>query len=82
MIDKNSIVMKFMKIFQTYVSRLNKWWIRLSSSKSNKFIKESGFIDQKICNVYKNKDSNNVSFTISSLMFENMKEDCEIKNFS
>lgn len=82
MVDKDPNVVKPMKALQAYVLRLSKSWTRLPSPESDRIIEETGFIiGRKACNVYKDGDPNRVGFTISSLMFEGMKEGCEVKGF-
>ena len=46
-----------------------------------RIIEKNDFIDRKACDMYKNEDSSSVDFIMSSLLFEIMKEDCEVKDF-
>ena len=82
MVDKDPNVVKSMKLLQAFVLRLSKWYTRLPPPESDRFIEEHGLIGQKACNVYKDGKPNSVGFTISSLMFEDMKNGCEVKGFS
>ena len=70
-----------MKLIQIYVKFLNKWKINLLYSSFDKNIKKFDLINQKICDVYKAKNSNNVNFIINFLMFENMTKNSEINDF-
>jgi hypothetical protein len=50
-------------------------------SNSDQLIGKEGLIGKKACDLYKPGNPNNADFTVSSLLFQTIKEGCKVKGF-